>query len=193
MFVVKNTIVAKTSIEVNIIGHEDTRNINTANGAPVNATNLVEIKTLIPKSKHHVPKFMLELYEKNKSAKKREADADLVRSLIPAQAGELAHFSQEKVATPAILFPEKLNEGDILQQLSENHLLVFNIPSSAKDEKFMAAEIKVLTRIEIRSKEESGKVKRSEFCVRAPQFFIVKYHIFKLIDLNGRINEFSEL
>ncbi|ERL88491.1 bone morphogenetic protein 10 [Dendroctonus ponderosae] len=127
VFAVRSSLEAKPSNEVNIIGREGLGSVNTSDS--------VEIGALIPKAKHHVPKFMLELYEKNKSAKKREAD--LVRSLIPAQA-------------------ENLNQEDVVEELSENHLLVFNIPSSAKDEKFMAAEMKVLTRVEVRSKEESG-------------------------------------
>lgn len=56
-----------TSIEVNFI---NTKKID----------NLMKNK----KIKYHIPKFMLELYEKNKGNK----GVDVVRSLIPKQAGK---------------------------------------------------------------------------------------------------------
>ncbi|XP_030757206.1 bone morphogenetic protein 10-like [Sitophilus oryzae] len=85
---------------------------------------------------------MLELYEKNKSAGRSNSDRpDLVRSLIPTQA-------------------EKLEENDILEELSENHVLIFDLPQSSKEEKFIAAELKILTEVKINSIFEAG-VKRT--------------------------------
>lgn len=40
----------------------------------------------------HVPKFMLELYEKNRIEGMNEEQPDVVRSLIPSHAGELSFF-----------------------------------------------------------------------------------------------------
>ncbi|XP_076256703.1 bone morphogenetic protein 10-like [Rhynchophorus ferrugineus] len=84
---------------------------------------------------------MLELYERNKSSGNKDDKPDLVRSLIPTQA-------------------EKLQENDILEKLSENHLLIFNLPASNKEERFVAAELKILTEVEINSLNETG-VKRT--------------------------------
>lgn len=54
--------------------------------------------------------------------------------------------------------PEKLNGNDVLEELSENHLLIFYIPKSAKGEIFFEAELRVLTRIEVKTKETTGKL-----------------------------------
>ncbi|XP_056634141.1 bone morphogenetic protein 10-like [Diorhabda sublineata] len=84
---------------------------------------------------------MLELYEKNKmgniSGMKRP---DIVRSLIPTHA-------------------EPIEGNEILEHISENHLLIFNIPSSPEDEQFLSAELKILTLLDINSNNEIG-VKR---------------------------------
>ncbi|XP_050308362.1 bone morphogenetic protein 10-like [Anthonomus grandis grandis] len=93
------------------------------------------------KIKYHVPKFMLELYEQNKGTPKMDLKADLVRSLIPSQA-------------------EKYHSSEILEELTENHLLIFNLPQSEKDEVLIEAELKILSQVQFDSKLESG-VKRS--------------------------------
>ncbi|XP_060523203.1 bone morphogenetic protein 10-like [Cylas formicarius] len=85
--------------------------------------------------KYHVPKFMLELYERNKMMRSDE-EVDIVRSLVPSQA-------------------EHLEDNVIL----DSHLLVFDLPASDRDERFVGAELKILTQVEINTDYEPGAKK----------------------------------
>lgn len=85
LLIIKNSFVTNTSIEVNIMDH----NINGITNVERELNFRGDVKQPQKKTKYHVPKFMLELYEKNKSSRKKYAEADLVRSLIPTQAGKV--------------------------------------------------------------------------------------------------------
>ncbi|XP_066137944.1 bone morphogenetic protein 10-like [Euwallacea fornicatus] len=144
VLLIRNNFISNTSIEVNIIGNEDSEIVGKVTKRNITGITEKVVKS-VRKIKYHVPKFMLELYEKNKSAR-RSDNADLVRSLIPAQA-------------------EHFKDHDVLEEFTENHLLIFNIPHSAKDEKLIGAELKILTKIEIRSKEELGVKKTLKLAI----------------------------
>lgn len=77
----RNVVISNTSIEVNVIGHNYNNNSSIRNGD----YEISEKK--MRKIKYHIPKFMLDLYEKNKSRKSGN-NADLVRSLIPSETGK---------------------------------------------------------------------------------------------------------
>ncbi|CAG9858101.1 unnamed protein product [Phyllotreta striolata] len=93
------------------------------------------------RKKIHVPKFMLELYEKNKVASGRDENIDnkrpdIVKSLIPTHAE-----------------PFYGNEAyEVDRSIERNHLLVFSIPASDVDERFVSAELKILTILDFDAK-----------------------------------------
>ncbi|KAJ8943238.1 hypothetical protein NQ318_009929 [Aromia moschata] len=128
-----------TSIEVNII---DAKRVVTdlKSNANVSAQNGKGVGVFKNKKTVHVPKFMLELYEKNKSGRKPNEKPDVVRSLIPTHAGP---------------FPT----NEVLEQLSDNHLLIFELPTQNEDETFIGAELKILTLLDFNANNEKG-VKR---------------------------------
>lgn len=149
----RNVVVSNTSIEVNVIGHNYNNNSSIRSGDYRGENEISENR--VRKIKYHIPKFMLDLYEKNKSRKSGN-NADLVRSLIPSETGEWVIWIPK--TSSGNYFLEKLNGNDVLEELSENHLLIFNIPKSAKDEIFFEAELRVLTRIEVKTKKATGKL-----------------------------------
>ncbi|CAH1977986.1 unnamed protein product [Acanthoscelides obtectus] len=109
-----------TSIEFNIVGSDriSVKLNNKSGGSEARKKKLV-----------HVPKFMLELYEKNKIGNATRNAPDIVKSLIPTHAGPFL-------------------QNEIVENPSDNHLLIFDLPTSNRDEKFISAELKILTLID---------------------------------------------
>lgn len=68
---------SESKIEVNII-----RKAEIVNGSDRDAGKGVKVR-------HHVPKFMLDLYEKSKSVGKDNSEPDVVRSVVPTHAGKM--------------------------------------------------------------------------------------------------------
>ncbi|KAJ8979264.1 hypothetical protein NQ317_012734 [Molorchus minor] len=138
LILLKDTFASKpsTSIELNIIDAKDiVNNFNTKTNS--SEYNSKSVGTSRKKKTVHVPKFMLELYEKNKSGRKSKERPDVVRSLIPTDAGS---------------FPS----NEIYEQLSDNHLLVFSLPALNKDEIFIGAELKILTLLDFNANHEKA-------------------------------------
>ncbi|XP_018566329.1 bone morphogenetic protein 10-like [Anoplophora glabripennis] len=138
LILVRESIIAKssTSIQLNII---DAPGIPTKYWAK-NSTSGDSIKGgVVPKKKKliHVPKFMLELYEKNKIEGNANTRPDVVRSVIPTQTGPIYG-------------------NEILEELSDNHLLIFDLPTTNDDEKFIRAELKILTLLDVNTDDEKG-------------------------------------
>nr|CAH7756993.1 unnamed protein product [Callosobruchus chinensis] len=110
-----------TSIELNIVGSDRipvTLSNRTSSGGNGKKKKLV-----------HVPKFMLELYEKNRVGNATRNSPDIVKSLIPIHAGPFV-------------------QNEVVENLSDRHLLIFDLPTSNEDEKFVSAELKILTLID---------------------------------------------
>nr|CAH7756994.1 unnamed protein product [Callosobruchus chinensis] len=72
---------------------------------------------------------MLELYEKNRVGNATRNSPDIVKSLIPIHAGPFV-------------------QNEVVENLSDRHLLIFDLPTSNEDEKFVSAELKILTLID---------------------------------------------
>ncbi|KAK9885313.1 hypothetical protein WA026_010807 [Henosepilachna vigintioctopunctata] len=88
----------------------------------------IENKTNKKKVKCHVSKFMLEIYENNKTGF-NSSSADVVRSVIPKQANTL-------------------NGKNLVENFSDSHILIFDLPRTSMDEIFINAELKILTLID---------------------------------------------
>lgn len=103
------------------------------------------------KKNFHVPKFMLELYENNRIEGKKFKPPDVVRSLIPTHAGNNLTQRRQKFNTNknftienvVLSFLGPIENNEIFELPSENHILVFDLPSSNKDETFLSAELKI--------------------------------------------------
>ncbi|CAH1116283.1 unnamed protein product [Phaedon cochleariae] len=80
---------------------------------------------------------MLELYENNKMGGEIDERPDVVRSLIPTH-------------------EEPFHDNEIFENLSENHLLIFDIPSLTEDETFVNAKLKILTLLDIEAVSKIG-------------------------------------
>ncbi|KAJ3658866.1 hypothetical protein Zmor_010583 [Zophobas morio] len=119
-----------TSIQLNINANRNTISNYNFQTTPKHNEQKNKIK------KYHVPKFMLELYERNKMKKDNRTLPDVVRSLIPKHAGPI-------------------RENEVVKE-SDNHLLVFDLPNSDEEEEFVGAELRILTLVEIKSDVISG-------------------------------------
>ncbi|XP_044758823.1 bone morphogenetic protein 10-like [Coccinella septempunctata] len=89
----------------------------------------------------HISKFMLELYENNKTGM-NNSNADVVRSVVPKHADSFS------------------GHADMMDNLAESHLLIFDLPETSEDEIFTYAELKILTIIEKRRDNEAGIEKK---------------------------------
>lgn len=56
-----------------------------------------------------------------------------------------------------VAFVDTFTENEVFETHSKNHLLVFKIPSSDENEKFIRAELKILTLLDINSIDSGGK------------------------------------
>lgn len=74
----KNGVIEKTVVKENDSSENNSKN---------NETNTKNRKSF------HVPKFMLELYEKNRREGKNLQNSDIVKSLIPSHSGIFLFFS----------------------------------------------------------------------------------------------------
>ncbi|RZC38192.1 bone morphogenetic protein 10 [Asbolus verrucosus] len=133
LVLLRNILVSNTSIQFNIKTDKNTMaNYNLfSKPSKRNGSGVQKNKT-----KYHVPKFMLELYEKNKVERNNRSSPDVVRSLIPKHAGAF--------------------NNEVVEELSDNHLLIFDLPNSGEEEKFVSAELKILTLVEINSDVVAG-------------------------------------
>lgn len=73
----KNSVIESTIFTENVSGEISSK---------INETNNKNRKTF------HVPKFMLELYEKNRKEGKNLQNSDVVKSLIPSHSGNYVDF-----------------------------------------------------------------------------------------------------
>lgn len=86
LILLRNSILQSTAVNLNII---DAKNNTAERCKEVNSSGLVkDIGGFKKRKKIHVPKFMLELYEKNKIGGKGVKRPDVVRSVIPTHAGK---------------------------------------------------------------------------------------------------------
>lgn len=130
--------ISNTSIELNIVAAQNSQK---------NASALAKSA----KRKIHIPKFMLDLYEE----RKRDggypfnfSKPDIVRSVIPKNGG-LSKFSSSAKNHKNNIFLGTLPNNNVLESFEENHLLIFDVPSSGDDETFLSAELRILTLINV--------------------------------------------
>lgn len=62
--------------------------------------------------------------------------------------------------------------NEVLEELSDNHLLIFNLPTSNEDEKFIGAELKILTLLDVNAESNRGMCARKFYF---QQYFMTKY------------------
>ncbi|XP_072395586.1 bone morphogenetic protein 10-like [Diabrotica undecimpunctata] len=137
LIILRNIFLPPTSIHLNFI--ESPGNISSVIKNLAENNPVVKNDSSVKKRKKiHVPKFMLELYEKNKIGRTDDGKSpDVVRSLIPTHA-------------------EPFQGNEVIEDPAENHLLIFNIPTADEDEKFVRAELKILTLLSLDARSEIG-------------------------------------
>ncbi|XP_045475980.1 bone morphogenetic protein 10-like [Harmonia axyridis] len=128
---VKNS---NTSVRVNVM-----RAIYIENGKSNDSGGEHVTKTK-KKIRCHISKFMLQLYENNKTGLNNSI-ADVVRSVVPKHA-------------------DSFNDHAMLEDLAESHLLIFDLPETNKDEIFTYAELKILTLIDGKKDSTTGIEKK---------------------------------
>lgn len=56
----------------------------------------------------------------------------------------------------AIVVLDTFYDGQVMQSFGDNHLLIFEVPSANDDEELLNAELRVLTIVEINSRQLTG-------------------------------------
>ncbi|XP_074032014.1 bone morphogenetic protein 10 [Leptinotarsa decemlineata] len=83
---------------------------------------------------------MLELYERNKIGGESKERPDVVRSLIPTHGGEI----------------ETIDNNEVYDEPADCHFLIFDIPTITEDEHFLSAELKILTLLDVETRNNIG-------------------------------------